>query len=250
MPLCWIMIVAAPFIGSFLGVLALRLPERRPFAWSRSCCDHCGQVLSVADLIPIASYIALRGRCRYCHAPIGRMLLVTEIGALVVAVWAGLETSGWILAASCFLGWSLLLLAIIDWRVQLLPDAVTLPLLAAGLIASYALMSASWLQHVIGAAAGFFGVVILALVYHVLRGREGIGFGDAKLMAALGAWVSWEGLPTLLLWGSIFGLTVALVQAKMRGRVSLSDRVPFGTFLAAGGWLVWLYGPLLPLGLP
>lgn len=250
MPVSWIMIVAAPFIGSFLGVLALRLPEHRPFAWSRSRCDSCGHVLSAADLIPIASYVVLRGRCRYCRAPIGRMLLVMEIWALVVAAWAGLETSGWILVASCILGWSLLLLAVIDWRVQLLPDAVTLPLLAAGLIASYALMTASWLQHLIGAAAGFFGVAALALVYRVFRGREGIGFGDAKLIAALGAWVSWEGLPTLLLWGSVFGLTVALVQATTRGRLSLSDRVPFGTFLAAGGWLVWLYGPLLPLGLP
>lgn len=243
MPLFWIMVLAAPFIGSFLGVLALRLPEDRPFVWSRSMCDHCGHVLSAADLVPIASFVSLRGRCRYCGKPICRVVLVMELGALAVAVWAGLLTSGWILAAGCALGWSLLLLGVIDWRTQLLPDAVTLPLLAAGLIA-FALMTGSWLQHVIGATVGFLCIALLAFVYHLLRGREGIGLGDAKLLSALGAWVSWEGLPTVLLWGSILGLIVALARGLTRNGIRLSDRLPFGTFLAAGGWLVWLYGPL------
>jgi leader peptidase (prepilin peptidase)/N-methyltransferase len=244
----WIMAAAAPFIGSFLGVVALRLPRRRPLALSRSECDRCGHVLAAPDLVPIASYVWLGGRCRYCRAPIGGLLLLFECGALAMAIWAALVISGPVLVAGCVLGWSLLLLAVIDWREQFLPDVVTLPLLVAGLIVSYLLMSGSWPAHAIGAAVGFAGLALLALIYRILRGREGIGLGDAKLMAALGAWVSWEGLPTVLLWGSVLGLVVALAQAIRGGTLHLTDRVPFGTFLAAGGWLVWLYGPLLPVG--
>jgi leader peptidase (prepilin peptidase)/N-methyltransferase len=240
----WIMVAVAPFIGSFLGVLALRLPEARPVGWARSSCDRCGHVLTARDLVPIASYAFLRGRCRYCRQRIGSFALAMELGSIAVALWAGLETSGWILVASCVLGWTLLLLAVIDWRTQLLPDAVTLPLLAFGLLAAVALNPETWLDRVIGAAAGFAALAFLAMAYARLRGREGLGLGDAKLLAALGAWVSWQGLPTVILWGSVLGLVFALVRAGAGKGLRLSDRLPFGVFLAAGGWLVWLYGPL------
>lgn len=239
-------IAAAPFIGSFLGLLALRLPDKRPVAWSRSVCAHCGYVLSVADLVPVVSYLWLRGRCRYCGAKIGSFLLAIEIAALAIAAWAALETSGWVVAASCLLGWTLLLLAVIDWRVQLLPDVLTLPLLGAGLAAAYVIASDSWTDHVIGAGAGFVLLALLALVYRQLRGREGLGLGDAKLLAAIGAWVSWAGLPSVLLFGSILGLVFALLKSATGSGLRLSDRLPFGVFLAAGGWIVWLYGPLVP----
>lgn len=248
MLLFWIMVVVAPFIGSFLGALALRLPEARPVGWARSACDHCGHVLTAFDLVPIASYAVLRGRCRYCRGPIGSFALAMELGAVAVVVWAGFETSGWILVASCVLGWSLLLLAVIDWRTQLLPDLVTLPLLAFGLIAALAINPEAWLDRLIGAAAGFAALALLGFAYARLRGREGLGMGDAKLLAALGAWVSWQGLPTVLLWGSVLGLIFALVRAGSGKELRLSDRLPFGVFLAASGWFVWLYGPLV-LGL-
>ena len=238
-------IIVAPFIGSFLGVLALRLPESRAIGWSRSACEHCGHVLGAGDLIPIASFVALRGRCRYCRAGIGGFVLVIELAALAVAVWAGLETSGWILAVTCAFGWTLLLLAAIDWRVQMLPDVMTLPLLAAGLSAAFFFARETWLDHLIGAAAGFLSLALVAQIYRRLRGREGLGLGDAKLLAALGAWVAWEGLPTVLLWGSLLGLLFALGRAVAGGSIRLTDRLPFGVFLAGGGWLVWLYGPLL-----
>jgi leader peptidase (prepilin peptidase)/N-methyltransferase len=246
MPLLWIMLVVSPFIGSFLGVLALRLPEGRSFAVSRSVCDHCGHVLAARDLVPIASFLALRGRCRYCRARIGGFVLFIELAATLVAGWAGMQISGWVFVATCFLGWTLLLLAIIDWRVQLLPDVLTLPLLAAGLAASYALAPETWADHLIGGVAGFVVLAAVAFVYRRLRRREGLGLGDAKLLAALGAWVSWQGLPTVLLWGSMLGLVFALVRAGMGRGLRWSDRIPFGVFLAAGGWLVWLYGPLVP----
>ena len=241
----WILVVVAPFIGSFLGALALRLPAARPVGWARSACDRCGHVLAARDLVPIASYAALRGCCRYCRAPIGTFALAMELGALATAIWAGFETSGWIFVASCVLGWMLLLLGVIDWRTQLLPDVLTLPLLAFGLLAALAINPDTLLDRAIGAAAGFAALALLAFVYARLRGREGLGLGDAKLLAALGAWVSWQGLPTVLLWGSVLGLVFALIRAAAGKGLTLSDRLPFGVFLAAGGWLVWLYGPLV-----
>ena len=242
------MLAAAPFIGSFLGVLALRLPEGRSVAWSRSACDHCGHALSAADLVPIVSYLFLLGRCRYCHAVIGRFVLAIEIAALLVAAWAALATSGWVIVASCIFGWMLLLLAIIDWRVQLLPDVITLPLLVTGLAATALLARDHLVDHLIGALAGFGAFALAAFVYRFLRGREGLGLGDAKLLAGIGAWISWTGLPTVVLWGSIFGLVFALARGARGRGLRFSDRLPFGTFLAAGGWLVWLYGPLVPPG--
>jgi leader peptidase (prepilin peptidase)/N-methyltransferase len=153
-----------------------------------------------------------------------------------------------VIAASCLFGWMLLLLAVIDWRVQLLPDVITLPLLLTGLVAAFLFDHERFVDHMIGALAGFALFTLVALAYRALRGREGLGFGDAKLLAGLGAWVSWTGLPTVILWGSIFGLVVALARAVMGHGLKLADRLPFGTFLAAGGWLVWLYGPLIPAG--
>lgn len=242
------MLAAAPFIGSFLGVLALRLPAGEPVVWSRSACTHCGRVLAAPDLIPLASYLFLRGRCRYCGAPIGRFVFAIEVAALLVAAWAALQTSGWVIAISCIFGWFLLLLAVIDWRVQLLPDVITLPLMLAGLIAAAIVDRDHLVDHLMGAIAGFVVFALVALLYRLLRGRDGLGFGDAKLLAAIGAWVSWTGLPTVILWGSIFGLGLALIRAAAGRGLKLSDRLPFGTFLAAGGWLVWLYGPLIPGG--
>ncbi|HEX4157009.1 MAG TPA: A24 family peptidase [Rhizomicrobium sp.] len=242
------MLAAAPFIGSFLGVLAQRLPENRPVAWSRSACAHCGHALAPIDLVPIASYLVLRGRCRYCHARIGRFALAIECAAFLVAAWAALQTSGWVIAVTCIFGWMLLVLAVIDWRVLLLPDVITLPLLVTGLAATALFDRERLVDHMIGAFAGFALFALAAFAYRVLRGREGLGFGDAKLLAGIGAWVSWTGLPTVVLWGSILGLVFALARAAAGRRLQFSDRLPFGTFLAAGGWLVWLYGPLIPGG--
>jgi leader peptidase (prepilin peptidase)/N-methyltransferase len=246
LPVAVAMLAAAPFIGSFLGVLALRLPEGQPVAWSRSACTNCGHVLAPADLVPIASYLFLRGRCRYCRAEIGRFALMIECAAFLVAAWAAIQTSGWVIAATCLFGWMLLLLAVIDWQVQLLPDVITFPLLIIGLAVSYVLVRDRLTDHLIGAIAGFMIFALAGLAYRRLRGREGLGLGDAKLLAGIGAWVSWTGLPTVVLWGSIFGLVFALARAATGRGIELTDRLPFGTFLAAGGWLVWLYGPLIP----
>jgi leader peptidase (prepilin peptidase)/N-methyltransferase len=246
-PQSWMMFVAAPFVGSFLGLLAERLPQRKGVVLGRSQCDRCGHVLGAKDLVPIVSWLWLRGRCRYCGGKIGIFVIVIELAAIAVVAWAAMETEGWILAASCAFGWTLLLLGAIDWRTQLLPDVVTMPLLLAGLAVAYVLDPTSWGDHLIGGVAGFAAFAGLAFLYRLLRGRDGLGLGDAKLMAAMGAWIAWQGLPTLVLWASILGLAWALANAARGRRLRLEERLPFGPFLALGGWLVWIYGPLMQM---
>src|SRR5205085_4042618 len=142
-----------------------------------------------------------------------------ELAAIAIVAWAALLTSGAILFASCLYGWALLLLAAIDWRVQLLPDVVTLPLLVAGLIVAFLLPLDPWRDHAFGAAAGFAALALLGWLYHRLRRREGLGLGDAKLSAAIGAWIGWQGLPTMLLWGSMLGLLFAIGMSLAGRRV-------------------------------
>jgi len=240
-----VMLFAAPVIGSFLGAMAIRIPERRPVLWARSQCEHCGHVLSVRELVPIASFVWLKGRCRNCGVAIGAFPLVMELAAISLVVWAATLPAGTAaFVAGCIFGWMLLLLAAIDWRVQLLPDVLTLPLMLAGLIASLIVPLGLWRDHAVGAVVGFLALAALAWLYHRVRKREGLGLGDAKLLAAIGAWVGWQGLPTTILWGSMLGLLFAVVLSLRGHRLQLSDRLPFGVFLSAGGWLVWLYGPL------
>ena len=238
-------IVASPFIGSFLGVVALRLTAGRTVLFGRSSCDACGATLGPLDLVPLASFAALRGRCRHCGASIDRTHVAMEAGAVVVAVWAALVTSAWIVIASCVLGWTLLTLAAIDWRTGLLPDVLTLPLALAGLGVAYAIAPEMLLDHVIGAAAGFAVFAALAEFYRRLRGRHGLGLGDAKLLGAAGAWLGWNGLPTVVLYAAFIGLALVLARRVRGEALQAGDKLAFGPALAAATWLVWLYGPLV-----
>ncbi len=240
------LIVVAPFIGSFLSVVVTRLVKGKTIVAGRSVCDACGHTLGALDLVPLASYAALRGKCRYCGARIDPVHPSMEIGALAIAAWAALTMGGWILIATCVYGWTLLALAAIDFRDGLLPDALTFPLLALGLAVSYGIDPGLLGDHAIGAVTGFIVFALIAFLYHRLRGREGMGLGDAKLLAAEGAWVGWIGLPTIILFAAVIGLIAVLVLAR-RGKVlAAADRIPFGPALAFAGWLVWLYGPLIP----
>ncbi|HEY2069679.1 MAG TPA: A24 family peptidase [Rhizomicrobium sp.] len=245
LPLWVPFLVAAPFIGSFLGVLAARLPEGRPVLLARSECDACHATLGVPDLIPLASWLALRGKCRHCCAPIGFYPLLMELAAMAVVVWAAFATQGWVFAATAVLGWILLALAVADWRFFILPDALNAVLALTGLGAAYVFAREAMLDHVIALVAGFAVFAALAFLYRRFRGFDGLGLGDAKLLGALGAWVSWEGLPSVVLYAAVLGLAVALLGALRGHALSATTRIPFGTFLSLGGWLVWLYGPLL-----
>ena len=245
MPFPWLWpVLAAPFIGSFLSVLVTRLPHDRQVVWGRSHCEACGHPLGLADLIPLASYLSSHGRCRHCGAGIAPLYLGIEIGAVIVAIWAATISTGWVLWASCGLGWCLLTLAIIDCRDGLLPDALTLALLPIGLAVAALEFPGAILPRAIGAAAGFLSFAAIRWGYRRWRGRDGLGFGDVKLLAAAGAWVSWEGLPSVVLIGALFGLGMALF-GRFSGRpLALDERLAFGPGLCLGTWLVWLYGPL------
>jgi leader peptidase (prepilin peptidase)/N-methyltransferase len=238
----WLPVVAGPFIGSFLLVVVLRYPDLDGVVGGRSRCPHCGARIAARDLVPIASWVRLGGRCRCCGGAIGWQYPAVEVAAAGVALWAATVDSGWLLWASCGLGWVLLAMALIDIRCWRLPDFLTLPTLLAGLGVTALAWPEALLDHAIGAAVGYglFGGV--SFLYRVLRGREGLGLGDAKLLAAGGAWVSWQALPWVVLVAALLGLAVAVGRALLR-RAVLSARtpVPFGPCLAAAIWVVWLY---------
>jgi leader peptidase (prepilin peptidase)/N-methyltransferase len=237
-------VLLSPFIGSFLGVIVARAESPRGIVFGRSACARCGARIGARDLIPVASWLFLRGRCRSCALPIGLFHPVIELCALGIALWSASLFSGGLLWASCFLGWTLLALAATDWKYFLLPDFLTLALIPSGLLAVWMLNPQALLANCTGAAAGYGFVIVLRHLYGRVRGREGMGLGDAKLLAASGAWVSWSGLPTVIFLGALTGLAFALLQRMRGGTLSLTNRVPFGTFLCLGTWIVWLYGPL------
>jgi leader peptidase (prepilin peptidase) / N-methyltransferase len=237
-------LAVAPVIGSFVGVVVQRLPQHEDFVLGRSACPACGARLRARDLIPLFSWIWLRGRCRTCHAPIPLFYPAVELGALAVALSAALAFSGWLLWASCLFGWALLALALIDWRDYLLPDGLTLPLLPAGLAVAWFAAPDALLDRLVGAAAGFLVFALVAAAYRRWRGRDGLGRGDAKLLAGLGGWVGASGLPSVILLASLLALAVAFGRRSFGERLSATDPLAFGPYLAAAGWIVWLCGPL------
>ncbi len=239
----WVLaVLVAPFVGSFLGVLIRRLPEGRPVAWTRSACETCGATIAPRDLVPLGSYLALRGRCRACAAPIAGSHPAVELAALGVACLAALAAPAddparlWI---GCGLGWALLALAWIDWEHLRLPDAITLPLVPAGLAATLWLAPEALAAHAAGAALGYGAFRGFAWAYRRLRGREGLGRGDAKLLAVAGAWLGWEALPTVVLIAALTGLGMAGALALRQGGLDRGARLPFGPCLALAVWLCW-----------
>jgi leader peptidase (prepilin peptidase) / N-methyltransferase len=241
----WLPVFVAPFIGSFLGVLITRLPAGEAVVVGRSRCSWCGHVLGAFDLVPLLSWFALSRRCRYCGSPLGWFYPNVELAAVVVPVWAATEVGGWLLWATCGLGWVLLTLAAIDARHQVLPDVLTLPLIAGGLAVAALIDVASVFDHALAAVIGFSAFWLIARCYRAMRGREGLGLGDAKFLAAAGAWVSWQGLPGVVFIGAASALVVALIRIAAGAKPAEEQRIPFGTYLCLSTWLVWLYGPLI-----
>lgn len=241
-----ILLIAAPFIGSFLSVLVVRLPKGEDVVASRSRCRNCAKPLSPHELLPIISWAIQGGKCRSCGAKIAWLYPALEIGAVLIVLWAmSVGMDGWTLAATCVLGWALLALAAMDLRDLILADALTLPLIAIGLAVIGAWNPDALVWHLAGAVAGFALMVGVARVYRLLRGREGLGFGDAKLMAGAGAWTGLLGLGTVLLYGSLLSLALVVLLRGTGRSFEAETPIPFGAGLALGFWLTWLYGPLL-----
>jgi leader peptidase (prepilin peptidase) / N-methyltransferase len=220
--------LAGAILGSFLATLILRWPQGRGVMRGRSACDSCGRTLGARDLIPMLSALLSHGRCRTCGARIDPLHGRVEagcaiIGALALGFAPDLAGVAWAL-----LGWLLLTLAVLDWRHYWLPDALTLPLAFLGFTIGFQATDAGLSDRVVGAAIGYGALLLIALSYRALRGRDGLGLGDAKLFGALGAWFGWQALPFILLCASTVGLAVMLISGRARHGAA---RVPLGTFL-------------------
>lgn len=238
----WSLLLIAPFVGSFLGVVIRRLPDGAPVVWGRSRCPCCATVLRVRDLVPLVSWAAAGGRCRYCGRSIGWFYPGIELAAVAVAAVAVLMSRGQAAWLDCLLGWWLLALGWIDLRRWLLPDALTLPLIIAGLVAGAVFDPERLADRSLGAALGYLSLVAVAAVYRALRGREGLGRGDAKLLAAAGAWVGAAALPQVILLAALSALAAAGCLRLAGARIDARTALPFGPFLAIAIWGLWLAG--------
>lgn len=243
-PADWYLVAVALPVGSFIGLVIDRLPEAEGPTGPRSQCAACGATLTARDLVPLASWLAALGRCRHCGARLGWFYPGVELAALAVAMVAVMMDRGLDAWVDAMLGWWLLVLGWIDWRRLVLPDALTLPLAALGLAAAWWLATVELADRAAGAAAGFLGLWAVAWLYRRLRGRDGLGLGDAKLLAASGAWVGASGLPSVVAGAAIGGLVAAGAMLLAGRRLDRYSQLPFGPFLAAATWLVWLFGPI------
>jgi leader peptidase (prepilin peptidase) / N-methyltransferase len=239
-------IMLAPFVGSFVGLLIERLPAGRQVIVGRSICTSCGTTLGAIDLVPFLSWLMLRGRCRHCGAGVSGFYPLIELAALAVAIWVAAVLPDRLIWAGCILGWALLALAVIDGRHLILCDQLTLPLIPAGLVVASFVDLGKLAEHAIGAAIGFSVFAGAAWIYRRIRRREGLGGGDAKLLAAAGAWISWTGLASVIFLAALTALVWALLRPLVGRRADRHDYLPFGPSLCLATWLVWLYGPLVP----
>ncbi len=263
-PAVWIglAILAGLLIGSFLNVVIHRIPvmmereeanyiaelrnepqpypDRYDLVSPRSACPTCGHGIGALENIPVISYLWLRGRCRMCKTAISpRYPLVELTGALLAGLVAWHFGPTWQALAGIVLAWTLLALTLIDADTQLLPDQLTLPLLWLGLLLNLWGMFVPLVDAVIGAMAGYLSLWSVYWLFKLVRGKEGMGYGDFKLMAALGAWFGWQALPALILLSSLVGLAFGVTRIAMR-RQHRDTPFPFGPFIAGAGLLVLL----------
>jgi leader peptidase (prepilin peptidase)/N-methyltransferase len=254
-------------IGSFLNVVIYRIPKMMQrdsdnyvahesgkdlphqdnfnLMVPRSACPHCGHHITALENIPVVSYVALGGKCSACKAPISIRYPLIELAAgLLSALLIWKFGSGWPGLATLGFGYALLAMTAIDYDTQLLPDDLTLPLLWAGLLVNLNGTFVPLSEAVIGAAAGYLVLWSIYWLFKLATGKEGMGYGDFKLLAALGAWLGWTMLPTIILLSSVVGAVVgiALILFARRGR---EKPIPFGPYLAAAGMIALLYGAQL-----
>lgn len=251
-------------VGSFLNVVSLRLPAMMERDWRMearsvlslaeadeprlsltyppSTCPQCQARIRPWHNIPVLGWLWLRGRCADCKARISPQYPLVELACgLLSAACAWHFGWGPQLAAALLLTWALLVLAIIDARTTLLPDSITLPLLWAGLLLALVPVMVPLRDAVIGAAVGYLSLWLVFWGFKLLTGKEGMGYGDFKLFAALGAWLGWQQLLLVILLSSVVGAVVGvgLIVARNRGR---DLQLPFGPYLAAAGWIALIWG--------
>ncbi len=257
-------------VGSFLNVVIHRLPKMLEREWQvqcdelggkqaeplppynllvpRSACPHCGHQISALENVPILSYLWLRGKCKACRAPISpRYPIVEAVSGVLSACVAwhfGFGAAG---LGALLLVWALLALTFIDFDTQLLPDSITMPLLWLGLLFNMSGAYVDLQSAVLGAVAGYLILWSVYWMFKLATGKEGMGYGDFKLLAALGAWLGWKMLPLIILLSSVVGaaIGIVLIFAARHGR---NVPIPFGPYLAGGGLIALLWGQALTHG--
>ena len=228
-------------LGSFIATLVIRWPAGRSVLRGRSHCDSCDAALTARDLVPLLSAALSRGRCRTCGAAIDARHWQIELAALWIGAAAGLAIGGPVALAGALFGWLLLALAALDITDLWLPDRLTGTLALAGLATGLLGIAPAPIDRLIGGAAGFTSLWAIGAAYKALRGREGLGAGDPKLLGAIGLWLGWAMLPAVLLLAALTGLAVVLA-GMIRGRAArLDDKVPFGALLAIAAYPAWLF---------
>ena len=225
--------------GSHIATVALRWPEGRSAMRGRSACDGCGRTLRAFELLPIASYLVQRGRCRSCAKPIAPSHFGSEAIGVAIGVAAGVLAPGVEGVAGAVFGWLLLALGAIDRVAFVLPDPLNAALALAGLATGLVGLQPAPAERLIGGAAGFGSLWLVAVAYRRLRGRIGLGGGDPKLMGAIGLWLGWRPLPGVLLAACLLGLGWVLLRAAQGRRMGAVDRMPFGTLLAPAAFAMW-----------
>lgn len=266
-------ILVALLVGSFLNVVIHRLPIMMQREWRSQCdellaegdlelpkgrfdltvprsrCPSCGEQITALQNIPIVSYLVLRGKCAHCGAAISpRYPAVEALTAVLSGLVAWRFGLGLEAVAAIALTWALVAVTFIDLDHQIIPDSISLPLVWTGLALSllYPHPDAEALfvapsTAIVGALAGYLSLWSVYHVFRLVTGKEGMGFGDFKLLAALGAWLGWQQLPTIIVLSALVGAVIGIALIVIRGR----DRnipMPFGPFLAAAGWLAMMYG--------
>ena len=254
-------------IGSFLNVVVYRLPvmaqreldnyiaheagkdlphpDRFNLMVPRSACPHCGHQITALENIPIVSWLFLRGKCSACKAPISpRYPIVEAVTGLLSAVLVWHFGSGWLGLASLAFAYFLIAMTLIDYDTKTLPDDLTYPLLWLGLLVNLNGTIVPLRDAVIGAMAGYLALWAVYWLFKLATGKEGMGYGDFKLLAALGAWMGWAMLPTIIILSSVVGAIVG-ISLIVFARRDRNNPIPFGPYLAAAGMIALLYG--LPL---
>ena len=274
----WVALVFGLCIGSFLNVVIHRLPRMMEREWREQCaelatstaephsgssvpppaskeqqgsynllvprsaCPSCGHQIRALENVPVISWIALRGKCSACGAKITARYPAVEILAGALAAYAAWRYGASLAALGAMaFGWSLLALTVIDLDTQLLPDDITLPLLWAGLLLNLGGVFATLASAVVGAAAGYLALWSVYWAFKLATGKEGMGYGDFKLLAAIGAWLGWQKLPMVILLSSVVGAVVG-IGLMVFARHAREKPIPFGPYLAAAGLIAMLWG--------
>lgn len=252
-------------VGSFLNVVIHRTPIVLMRRWQRDCkelagrppktagkkfnlvtprsrCPHCRHTISALENIPVLSYLWLRGKCSACHKPISpRYPLIELLSAALAAVTAWHFGFGVAAVAAITLTWVLVALTFIDIDHQLLPDVLVLPFLWAGLLLNLFNVYTPLPNAVIGAVTGYLSLWLVYHLFKLITGKEGMGYGDFKLLALFGAWLGWQSLPLIILLSSLVGALVGIGLIVLRGR-DRAQPLPFGPYLATAGWVAMLWG--------